>query len=74
VEKCNFCAERLGVGKIPACVEVSHEIAGKRGDKPMLYFGDLEDPHSEVRELVGSHHTIRRKSHLGTMPQVYYIL
>ena len=65
VEKCNFCAERLAVGQLPACVEVSE---GK------LAFGDLYDPESEVRELIRTHYTIRRKQVLGTEPSVYYIV
>ena len=65
VEKCNFCAERLAVGQLPACVEASE---GK------LTFGDLYDPESEVRELIRTHYTIRRKQTLGTEPAVYYIV
>ena len=65
VEKCNFCAERLAVGQIPACVEVSNGA---------LVFGDLYDPKSEVRELIRTHFTIRRKQILGTEPSVYYIV
>ncbi len=65
VEKCNFCAERLAVGKMPACVEASNGI---------LTFGDLSDPESEVRELLREHFTIRRKQELGTEPSVYYIV
>jgi molybdopterin-containing oxidoreductase family iron-sulfur binding subunit len=65
VEKCNFCAERLAVGQLPACVEASE---GK------LVFGDLYDPESEVRELIRTHYTIRRKQVLGTEPSVYYIV
>jgi len=65
VEKCNFCAERLAVGQLPACVEVSE---GK------LKFGDLYDPDSEVRELIKTNYTIRRKQALGTEPSVYYIV
>ena len=65
VEKCNFCVERLAVGQLPACVEVSE---GK------LAFGDLYDPNSEVRELIRTHYTIRRKQTLGTEPSVYYIV
>jgi len=65
VEKCNFCAERLAEGKPPACVEVSNGA---------IVFGDLEDPDSEVRELLKSHYTIRRKQALGTEPSVYYIV
>jgi molybdopterin-containing oxidoreductase family iron-sulfur binding subunit len=65
VEKCNFCVERLAVGQLPACVEVSE---GK------LAFGDLYDPKSNVRELIRTHFTIRRKQTLGTEPSVYYIV
>jgi molybdopterin-containing oxidoreductase family iron-sulfur binding subunit len=65
VEKCNFCAERLAEGQLPACVEVSE---GK------LTFGDLYDPESDVRELIKSNFTIRRKQTLGTEPSVYYIV
>jgi molybdopterin-containing oxidoreductase family iron-sulfur binding subunit len=65
VEKCNFCVERLAVGQLPACVEASD---GK------LAFGDLYDPESEVRELIRTHYTIRRKQTLGTEPCVYYIV
>jgi molybdopterin-containing oxidoreductase family iron-sulfur binding subunit len=65
VEKCNFCAERLAIGQLPACVEASE---GK------LTFGDLYDPESEVRELIRTNYTIRRKQSLGTEPAVYYIV
>jgi molybdopterin-containing oxidoreductase family iron-sulfur binding subunit len=65
VEKCNFCAERLAVGKLPACVEVSDGA---------LAFGDLYDPESEVRQLIKENYTIRRKQTLGTEPSVYYIV
>ena len=65
VEKCNFCAERLAVGKMPACVEASNGI---------IAFGDLEDPESEVRKLLKSNYAIQRKSGLGTEPSVYYIV
>ena len=66
VEKCNFCDERLGVGKIPACVESCKDGC--------LHFGDLQDPNSEVRKILASHFTIRRKPELGTDPSVYYII
>ena len=65
VEKCNFCAERLAVGKMPACVEASNGA---------LVFGDLDDPDSEVRELLKNNYTIRRKMHLGAGPAIYYIV
>ena len=66
VEKCTFCTERLAVGKLPACVEA----APKGG----LLFGDIEDPHSEVRKIVQHQYTIQRKPDLGTGPGIYYIV
>jgi len=66
VEKCTFCTERLAVGKIPACVEV----APKGG----LVFGDLDDPGSEVRKILSTNYTIRRKPELGTEPSVFYVV
>jgi len=66
VEKCNFCSERLAKGLIPACVEACKEKA--------LVFGDVSDPDSEVRELLRTNFTIRRKPELGTRPQIYYIV
>ena len=65
VEKCNFCAERLAKGELPHCVEASEGA---------IVFGDLEDPESEVRELLKENYTIRRKQSLGTEPSVYYIV
>ncbi len=66
VEKCNFCNERLAVGKLPACVEACTCKA--------LVFGDLEDPNSEVRRLLKERFAIRRKPALGTNPQIYYLV
>ena len=65
VEKCNLCAERLAVGKEPACVKVSDGA---------VVFGDLKDPDSNARKLLNENFSIRRKSHLGTEPSVYYIV
>jgi Fe-S-cluster-containing dehydrogenase component len=66
IEKCNFCEERLAKGILPACVMACQEKA--------LVFGDVEDPKSEVRQLLDRKFTIRRRAELGTKPQVYYIL
>lgn len=65
VEKCEFCAERLAEGKLPACVEVSEGA---------IAFGDLADPESEVRKLLGERFSIRRSPALGTKPSVYYLV
>ena len=65
VEKCNFCAERLAVGELPACVEASNGA---------ITFGDLRDSDSEIRNVLRNNYTIRRKQGLGTEPAVYYIV
>jgi len=65
VEKCNFCAERLAEGLIPACAEACPNA---------LFFGDMEDPNSDIRRLLETRFAIRRKPELGTKPQVYYIV
>jgi Fe-S-cluster-containing dehydrogenase component len=66
VEKCNFCEERLAKGIMPACVVACKEKA--------LIFGDLQNPQSEIRAVLQSRFTLRRRSILGTEPQIYYSL
>jgi Fe-S-cluster-containing dehydrogenase component len=65
VEKCSFCYERLAKGSKPACVEASNGA---------MVFGDLNDPASEIRKLLASKYTIRRKPELGQEPNIYYIM
>jgi len=67
VEKCNFCAERLGHGLDPACVEAAASLKG-------IVYGDLNDPHSEISEILKTHFTIQRKPELGTHPSIFYIV
>jgi len=66
VEKCTFCDERLAQGQMPACVEACEVKA--------LVFGDLNDSNSEIRDVLRSNFTIRRKPELGTRPEIYYIV
>ncbi len=65
VEKCTLCYERIAVGQPPACAEASNGA---------IVFGDLEDPKSEIRKILATHYTIRRKPELGTRPSVYYVI
>lgn len=67
VEKCNFCDERVGAGKLPACVEAC-------GESKALVFGNLNDPNSEIRKVLKENHTIQRNPSLGTLPSVFYIV
>ncbi len=67
VEKCNFCGERLAKGLEPACVEAVKEAGA-------IVFGDLNDPKSEIRQILDKEHTIQRKPSLGTKPSVFYIV
>ena len=67
VEKCNFCADRLAIGKKPACVEAC-------GDTEALVFGDLNDPNSQIRKLLHTVNTLQRKPAMGTLPSVFYIV
>ena len=69
VEKCNFCAERIARGAYPVCVEAANQF--KEG---ALIFGDLDDPHAEVRKILREHYSICRKPELGTGPNIYYIV
>jgi molybdopterin-containing oxidoreductase family iron-sulfur binding subunit len=69
VEKCNFCAERLAKGELPACVEAADSV--KKG---ALVFGNLFDSDSNVRELLRERYSIRRKPELGTSPNLFFVV
>jgi molybdopterin-containing oxidoreductase family iron-sulfur binding subunit len=80
VEKCTFCIHRLQTAKetaeveereltegdyVPACVESCPTRA--------MFFGDLDNPASEVFELAKSPRAHRFLEDLGTEPKVYYL-
>ena len=66
VQKCDFCLERVEAGKAPWCVKTCHQKA--------RIFGNLDDPSSEVHQLVYREGAVRLLEELGTEPQVYYIV
>ena len=66
VVKCTFCRDRVGKRQEPHCVWTCHQRA--------RIFGDLDDPDSEISQLLKSLRTERLLEGLGTEPQVYYII
>ena len=78
VYKCNFCKEKIdeAVAKglkpgvdweaTPACVNACPTKA--------RYFGDLDDPESEVTKLISGRRAVQLHSEFGTDPSVYYIV
>jgi len=65
IEKCTFCVHLLEKGGRPACVDNCPVEA--------LYFGDLNNPESQVSRLVAEKHSFRLLEELGTRPRVYYV-
>lgn len=64
-DKCDFCVDRIENGLVPACVSTC--IAHSR------VFGDLNDPNSEISQLISKHPTQVLRPDLGTNPKVFYI-
>ena len=66
VEKCDFCLSRLQRGEKPACMELCPGSA--------RYFGDLDDPNSDVCKAMEGREYIRLMEDQGTEPNVYYLI
>jgi Fe-S-cluster-containing dehydrogenase component/formate-dependent nitrite reductase membrane component NrfD len=64
-EKCNFCANRVENRLQPACVSVC--------PTECRIFGDLDDPSSEVAQIVQREAFMVRKPEKGTGPKVFYL-
>lgn len=65
VSKCNFCVHRLAEGKEPACMELC--IGRAR------YFGDIDDPESEVSKAIKGRKYFHLLEEKGTKPSIYYL-
>lgn len=65
VEKCTFCIQRSRNGQTTACTEACPVGARK--------FGDLNDPNSEVAQLLKTRRVFRLKEEDGTEPMIWYV-
>lgn len=63
--KCNYCSHRTDIGLEPACVNVCPEHA--------IISGDMDDPTSEISQLLARESVQVRKPEKGTQPKLYYI-
>ncbi len=63
--KCNYCAHRVDIGLEPACVNVCPEHA--------IISGDLDNPATEISQLLAREQVTARKVEKGTRPKLFYI-
>lgn len=63
--KCNYCSHRVDTGREPACVTVCPEDA--------IIAGDLENPETEITEVVADQEVQARKVEKGTEPKLFYV-
>ena len=63
--KCNYCAHRVDIGLEPACVNVCPEHA--------IISGDMENPNTEIAQLLSRQQVSVRKAEKGTKPNLFYI-
>ena len=65
VDKCTFCDHRVRLGLLPECVVVCPTDA--------LSFGDLDDPHSKVRQQLETRHFFVLKPEQDTHPKLFFL-
>lgn len=63
--KCHYCSHRVDIGLEPACVVVCPEQA--------IVAGDLDNPASQISQMVARQEVIVRKPEQGTSPKLFYI-
>jgi len=63
--KCNYCAHRVEIGLEPACVIVCPEHA--------IISGDIDNPATEISQLMAREQVTARKVEKGTQPKLFYI-
>jgi len=65
-DKCTFCVHRVEKGLDPACVSVCPTHC--------MYFGDLDDPNSQVSKLLASRKNHSLMPEAGIEPQIFYLV
>ena len=63
--KCNYCTHRVDIGLEPACVVVCPEHA--------IISGDMDNPDTEISQLLAREAVSVRKPEKGTDPKLFYI-
>ncbi len=63
--KCNYCAHRVDIGLLPACVVVCPEKA--------IIAGDMDDPSSDISHILATETVLTRKPEQGTKPKLFYV-
>jgi Fe-S-cluster-containing dehydrogenase component len=63
--KCDYCLHRVREGRQPACVEGCPAKA--------RYFGDLDDPESEISLIIRRERGFQLNPEFGTDPSCYYL-
>ena len=66
VEKCTFCKNLIDRGGVPACMDLCPGRA--------RYWGDLEDPESDVNKAMEGREVLKYLEDQGTEPNVFYLL
>lgn len=76
--KCSFCKDRIDAGLAkglrPGIDEDASPACVVNCSGHALFFGDLNDPQSNVSRLIQDNHAMRVNPECGTQPSVYYIV
>lgn len=64
-EKCTLCYNLIEADEEPMCVQSCVGYA--------RYFGDIDDPGSEISKVIASRETLQLLEEFGTHPSVYYL-
>lgn len=66
IDKCTFCMHLVEKGQQPACVAVCPTNC--------MYFGDIDDPNSEISKKISTRKYKTLAPEAGTDPKIYYLI